>query len=182
NALKVSTAVRAGIERLAQTFPEGVTQIIPFDTTRFVQQSIREVIITLSEAAFLVLLVVFVFLQSWRATLIPIIAVPVSLIGGFAGKLYQQFAVTVATAVTISGVVALTLTPALCALLLKPQHIENRLFRPFNRGFAWLTRFYLASVRITARHRIIALLVFAGILGVDALLFRTVPGGFVPPE
>ena len=264
NALKVSTAVRAGIERLAQTFPEGVTQIIPFDTTRFVQQSIREVIITLSEAAFLVLLVVFVFLQSWRATLIPIIAVPVSLIGAFgglmlfgftlntltlfaivlatgivvddaivvlenverlmaekklspkeaaiesmrevtgaivaielvlvsvfvpvaflgglAGKLYQQFAVTVATAVTISGVVALTLTPALCALLLKPQHIENRLFRPFNRSFAWLTRFYLSCVRATARHRVIALLAFAAILGIDALLFRTVPSGFVPPE
>ena len=177
---------------------------------------------TLLEAAVLVILVVFVFLQSWRATLIPMIAVPVSLIGAFAGlylfgfsintltlfaivlatgivvddaivvlenverlmaerklspreaaiesmrevtgaiiaielvlcsvfipvaflgglagKLYQQFAVTVATAVVISGVVALTLTPALCALLLKPQHEESRLFRPFNRGFAWLTR------------------------------------------
>src|SRR5207244_231588 len=71
NALKVATAVRAGIARLAQSFPEGVTQIIPFDTTRFVQQSIHEVVITLVLAAILVLLVVFVFLQSWRATLIP---------------------------------------------------------------------------------------------------------------
>ena len=264
NALKVATAVRAGIARLAQSFPEGVTQIIPFDTTRFVQQSIHEVVITLVLAAILVLLVVFVFLQSWRATLIPMIAVPVSLIGAFAGlfmfgftlntltlfavvlatgivvddaivvlenverlmaekklspkdaaiesmrevtgaivaielvlisvfvpvaflgglagKLYQQFAVTVATAVTISGVVALTLTPAMCALLLKPQHIENRLFAPFNRAFAGLTRFYLACVRAAARHRVITLLAFVGILGVDALLFRTVPGGFVPPE
>jgi HAE1 family hydrophobic/amphiphilic exporter-1/multidrug efflux pump len=264
NALKVSTAVRAGIERLAQGFPQGVTQIIPFDTTRFVQQSIHEVVLTLSAAAVLVLLVVFVFLQSWRATLIPMIAVPVSLIGAFAGlfafgftlntltlfavvlatgivvddaivvlenverlmaekklspkdaaiesmrevtgaivaielvlvsvfvpvaflgglagKLYQQFAVTVATSVTISGLVALTLTPALCALLLKPQHIENRLFRPFNRGFEGLTRFYLACVRAVARHRVIGLLAFVAILGMDALLFRTVPGGFVPPE
>ncbi len=264
NALKVATAVRSGIERLSQSFPEGVTQIIPFDTTRFVQQSIHEVVITLTLAAFLVLLVVFVFLQSWRATLIPMIAVPVSLIGAFAGlfvfgftlntltlfavvlatgivvddaivvlenverlmaekklspkdaaiesmrevtgaivaielvlvsvfvpvaflgglagKLYQQFAVTVATAVTISGVVALTLTPAMCALLLKRQHIENRLFRPFNRAFAGLTRFYLTCVRAVARHRVIALLAFAAILGIDALLFRTVPGGFVPPE
>jgi HAE1 family hydrophobic/amphiphilic exporter-1/multidrug efflux pump len=264
NALKVATAVRSGIERLSQSFPEGVTQIIPFDTTRFVQQSIHEVVITLTLAAFLVLLVVFVFLQSWRATLIPMIAVPVSLIGAFAGlfvfgftlntltlfavvlatgivvddaivvlenverlmaekklspkdaaiesmrevtgaivaielvlvsvfvpvaflgglagKLYQQFAVTVATAVTISGVVALTLTPAMCALLLKPQHLENRLFRPFNRAFAGLTRFYLACVRAVAGHRVIALLAFAAILGIDALLFRTVPGGFVPPE
>jgi len=264
NALKVADAVRTGIARLAQDFPQGITQIIPFDTTRFVQASIREVIITLTEAAVLVLLVVFVFLQSWRATLIPIIAVPVSLIGAFgglllfgftlntltlfaivlatgivvddaivvlenverlmaekklspkeaaiesmrevtgaiiaielvlvsvfvpvaflgglAGKLYQQFAVTVATAVTISGLVALTLTPAMCALLLKPQHIENRLFRPFNRGFAWLTRTYLGGIRLTVRHAVIAVLIFVGILGADALLFRTVPSGFVPPE
>src|SRR5437667_10604361 len=89
--------------------------------------------------------------------------VPVAFLGVLAGKLYQQFAVTVATAVTISGVVALTLTPAMCALLLKPQHIENRLFRPFNRAFAGLTSFYLACVRVTARHRVIALLAFVGI-------------------
>jgi multidrug efflux pump len=264
NALKVADSVRSGIARLSQDFPQGVTQIIPFDTTRFVRQSIHEVIITLTEAAILVLLVVFVFLQSWRATLIPIIAVPVSLIGAFAGlllfgftlntltlfaivlatgivvddaivvlenverlmaekklspkdaaiesmrevtgaivaielvlvsvfipvaflgglagKLYQQFAVTVATAVTISGVVALTLTPALCALLLKRQHIENRFFRPFNRGFAWVTRTYLRGVRLTERHAIIAVLIFAAIIGVDALLFKIIPSGFVPPE
>ncbi len=84
--------------------------------------------------------------------------VPVAFFGGLAGKLYQQFAVTVATAVTISGLIALTLTPALCALLLKPQHIENRLFRPFNRGFAWLTRTYLGGVRLTVRHAVIAML------------------------
>ena len=264
NALKVANSVKAGIARLAQDFPEGVTQIIPFDTTRFVESSIHEVIITLLEAATLVLLVVFIFLQSWRATLIPIIAVPVSLIGAFgglllfgftintltlfaivlatgivvddaivvlenverlmaeknlspkdaavesmrevtgaivaielvlisvfvpvaflgglAGKLYQQFAVTVVTAVTISGLVALTLTPALCALLLKRQHIENRLFRPFNLGFAWLTRRYLDGVRLAIGHRAIALLMFAAVLGAAALLLRTVPGGFVPPE
>jgi hydrophobe/amphiphile efflux-1 (HAE1) family protein len=108
--------------------------------------------------------------------------VPVAFLGGLAGKLYQQFAVTVATAVTISGVVALTLTPAMCALLLKPQHIENRLFRPFNRSFAWLTRTYLGGVRLTVRHGIIAALIFAAIVGIDAVLFKVVPGGFVPPE
>ena len=264
NALKVGDAVRSGISRLAQDFPQGITQVVPFDTTRFVQQSIHEVVITLTEAAILVLLVVFVFLQSWRATLIPIIAVPVSLIGAFgglllfgftlntltlfaivlatgivvddaivvlenverlmaerklspkeaaiesmrevtgaivaielvlvsvfvpvaflgglAGKLYQQFAVTVATAVTISGLVALTLTPALCALLLRPQDLVHPLFRPFNNGFAWLTRTYLGAVRLTARHAVIALLIFAAILGVDGALFRYIPGGFVPPE
>jgi multidrug efflux pump len=264
NALKVADSVRVGIARLSQDFPQGVTQLIPFDTTRFVQQSIREVTITLLEAAALVLLVVFVFLQSWRATLIPIIAVPVSLIGAFAGllvfgftlntltlfaivlatgivvddaivvlenverlmaekhlspkdaaiesmkevtgaiiaielvlvsvfipvaflgglagKLYQQFAVTVATAVTISGVVALTLTPAMCAILLKRQHEENRLFRPFNRAFLWVTHRYLGGVKLAVGHRVIALITFAAILGLDALLLHIVPGGFVPPE
>ena len=264
NALKVADEVRSGIARLAQDFPQGILQIIPFDTTRFVQRSIHEVSITLLEAAALVLLVVFVFLQSWRATLIPIIAVPVSLIGSFAGliafgftlntltlfaivlatgivvddaivvlenverlmaerhlspkdaaiesmkevtgaivaielvlvsvfipvaflgglagKLYQQFAVTVATAVTISGLVALTLTPALCAIVLKRQHEENRLFRPFNRGFGWVTRRYLDAVRLAVGHRALALLAFAAILVVDAVLLRHVPGGFVPPE
>jgi HAE1 family hydrophobic/amphiphilic exporter-1/multidrug efflux pump len=264
NALKVADSVRSGIARLAQDFPQGITQVIPFDTTRFVQQSIHEVVITLTEAAILVLLVVFVFLQSWRATLIPIIAVPVSLIGAFgglllfgftlntltlfaivlatgivvddaivvlenverlmaekklspkeaaiesmrevtgaivaielvlvsvfvpvaflgglAGKLYQQFAVTVATAVTISGLVALTLTPALCALVLRPQDLVHPLFRPFNNGFAWLTRTYLGAVRMTARHAVVALLIFAAILGADGVLFKLIPGGFVPPE
>jgi HAE1 family hydrophobic/amphiphilic exporter-1/multidrug efflux pump len=264
NALKVAASVRTTMAKLAQDFPEGVSQVIPFDTTRYVQQSIHEVVITLIEAAMLVLLVVFVFLQSWRATLIPIIAVPVSLIGAFAGlwlfgftlntltlfaivlatgivvddaivvlenverlmaekklspkdasidsmrevtgaiiaielvlvsvfipvaflgglagKLYQQFAVTVAVAVTISGAVALTLTPAMCALLLKSQHLENRLFRPFNRSFAWVTQTYLRGVRVTTRHAVIAVLIFVAILGIDALLFKVVPGSFVPPE
>ncbi|MDH4101368.1 MAG: efflux RND transporter permease subunit, partial [Nitrospirota bacterium] len=213
NALEVAKNVKATIEDLKTKFPEGVAYMIPFDTTRFVEASIGEVIHTLVVAAILVLLVVFVFLQSWRATLIPMIAVPVSLIGAFAGlwlfgfsintltlfamvlaigivvddaiivlenverlmaerglaprdaaiaamkevqgaivaivlvlcavfipvaflgglagKLYQQFAVTVAISVIISGVVALTLTPALCALLLKPGHKESVLFRPF---------------------------------------------------
>ena len=65
------------------------------------------------------------------------------------------------------------MTPALCALLLKPQHIESRLFRPFNRGFAWLTRTYLGGVRLTVRHAVIAVLLFVGVFGADALLFRT---------
>ena len=107
--------------------------------------------------------------------------VPVAFLGGLAGKLYQQFAVTVVTAVTVSGLVALTLTPAMCALLLKPQHTENRLFRPFNLGFAWLTGRYL-GVRLAVNHRVAAILVFVAILGADALLLKRVPGGFVPPE
>jgi HAE1 family hydrophobic/amphiphilic exporter-1/multidrug efflux pump len=108
--------------------------------------------------------------------------VPVAFLGGLAGKLYQQFAVTVATAVIISGLVALTLTPALCALVLKRQHEENRVFRPFNRAFGWLTHRYLDGVRLAVNRRAIALGIFAAILALDALLLHQVPGGFVPPE
>ena len=264
NALEVAKSVRAQMTELQARFPEGVNYLIPFDTTRFVEESIREVVKTLLEAAALVILVVFVFLQSWRATLIPVIAVPVSLIGAFAGlylfhftintltlfaivlatgivvddaivvlenverlmseqklsphdaavesmrevtgaiiaielvlcsvfipvaflgglagKLYQQFAVTVATAVVISGVVALTLTPALCALLLKAQHEESRLFRPFNRAFAWISRTYLSGVNLVLRRTVAGLLIFAIIIGAGALLFKRVPGAFVPSE
>src|SRR4051812_10425282 len=264
NALQVADAVRAGVATMAKSFPQGVEYLIPFDTTRFVEASIHEVIVTLLIAAALVLAVVFVFLQSWRATLIPFIAVPVSLIGAFAGlylfgftintltlfaivlatgivvddaivvlenverlmaerglspreaaiesmrevtgaiiaielvlisvfvpvaflgglagKLYQQFAVTVVTAVAISGLVALTLTPALCALLLKPAHGESRVFRPFNRGFAWVTGKYLSGVRFGLSKVLLALAGFAVIVGASVWLFRVVPGSFVPPE
>ena len=264
NALAVAAAVRAQMADIKARFPEGVNYLIPFDTTRFVQESIHEVVKTLLEAAALVILVVFLFLQSWRPTLIPIIAVPVSLIGAFAGlyafhftintltlfaivlatgivvddaivvlenverlmserkltpraaaiesmrevtgaiiaielvlcavfipvaflgglagKLYQQFAVTVATTVVISGVVALTLTPALCALILKPAHEEAALFRPFNRGFAWLTRTYIGGVNAALRRSIASLLIFAIIIGAGVVLFKKVPGAFVPSE
>ena len=264
NALKVAEAVRKTMDEMAKGFPQGVTYLVPFDTTRFVVASINEVIHTLLIAAFLVLLVVFLFLQNWRATLIPIIAVPVSLIGAFAGlyafgfsintltlfamvlaigivvddaivvlenverlmaerhlapldaaieamrevsgavvaivlvlcavfipvaflggiagRLYQQFAVTVAISVVISGVVALTLTPALCALLLKPTHKESALFRPFNRAFAALTAFYIGGVRLVLKHAIVSLLLFAGVMGSSVWLVRTIPGSFVPSE
>ncbi len=264
NALKVAEAVRVTMGEVSKTFPQGISYIIPFDTTRFVQASITEVIHTLLIAAGLVLLVVFVFLQSWRATLIPIIAVPISLIGAFAGlyafgfsintltlfamvlaigivvddaivvlenverlmgergltprqaaieamkevsgaivaivlvlcavfipvaflggiagKLYQQFAVTVAIAAIISGLVALTLTPALCALLLKPTHKESPIFRPFNLGFAGMTQAYIAGVRFILKHGVIALLVFATILAGAVWLIRTTPRSFVPSE
>ena len=264
NALEVAESVRVKMDELKGRFPEGMEYVIPFDTTRFVSASIDEVVKTLVEAMILVLIVVFVFLQNWRATLIPMIAVPISLIGtfaglyvfgfsintltlfamvlsigivvddaivvlenverlmseqklkpfdaavqamrevsgavvaivlvlcavfipvaflgGIAGRLYQQFAVTVAISVVISGIVALTLTPALCALLLKPTHEENRWFRPFNRGFAWFTRSYTNTVGLTMRHGIIGALVFAGIIALSALLLRVIPGSFVPAE
>lgn len=264
NALDTAEAIKAKMEELKQRFPEDMDYRIPYDTSDFVKASIGEVVHTLGEAMILVVLVVFLFLQSWRATLIPLIAVPISLIGtfaglwvfgfsintltlfamvlaigivvddaivvlenierlmsqeklsplnaaiksmqqvssavvaivlvlcavfipvafmgGIAGELYRQFAVTVAVAVVISGIVALTLTPALCAILLKHVHGESKLFRPFNRGFDKLTNFYTSVVGLTLRHRIIGAIVFVGIIAAGVYLFRIVPTGFVPPE
>jgi hydrophobe/amphiphile efflux-1 (HAE1) family protein len=264
NALATAEAVRSKMDELKERFPEGMDYVIPYDTTHFVSASIKEVVKTLAEAMLLVLAVVFIFLQSWRATLIPMIAVPISLIGSFAGlwlfgfsinmltlfamvlaigivvddaivvlenverlmaeeklppkqaaikamkqvtgaliaivlvlcavfipvaflggiagQLYKQFAVTVAVAVVLSGVVALTLTPALCALLLKAQHTENKWFAPFNRAFARFTAGYTGAVGFTLKHGIVGALVFALIIGSTAAFFRIIPGGFVPAE
>jgi HAE1 family hydrophobic/amphiphilic exporter-1/multidrug efflux pump len=264
NALDTKNALVAKMEELKKHFPEGMDYVVPYDTSLFVKASMWEVVKTLGEAMVLVLLVVYLFLQSWRATLIPIVAVPISLIGtfaglwvfgfsintltlfamvlsigivvddaivvlenierlmdeeklpplkaairsmeqvasavvaivlvlcavfvpvafmgGIAGELYRQFAVTVAVAVTISGLVALTLTPALCAILLKHTHGESAFFRAFNKGFHRLTDFYILMVSTTLRHRIIGAVVFLGIVALSAYLFETVPEGFVPPE
>jgi len=264
NALEVADRVRTRMEELKQKFPSGMDYVIPFDTTKFVQASINEVVHTLIEALILVAVVVFIFLQNWRATLIPLIAVPVSLIGtfaglwvfgfsintltlfamvlaigivvddaivvlenverlmweenmapraaaieamrevssaviaivlvlcavfipvaflgGIAGKLYQQFAVTVAISVTLSGIVAMTLTPALCALLLKNKHEEPAIFRPFNRLFNAFTNSYTGMVNKTLHHRIIGTVACTIIVGGSIFMFRAVPGGFVPAE
>ena len=264
NALSVADRVRTTMEGVKKKFPPGIDYVIPFDTTKFVNASIKEVVTTLIEAMLLVALVVYVFLQNWRATLIPLIAVPVSLIGtfaglwlfgfsvntltlfamvlsigivvddaivvlenverlmaerhlapkeaayeamrevsgavvaivlvlsavfipvaflgGIAGKLYQQFAVTVALSVVLSGVVALTLTPALCAVLLKPTHTEPKAFRWFNKAFGALTEGYAKLVDKTLHHRILGTSVFAAVIVASIVLFRLVPGGFVPPE
>src|SRR5687768_14315295 len=264
NALETAEAIKAKMDELKQHFPEGMDYELPYDTSHFVKASIWEVVKTLGEAMILVVLVVYLFLQSWRATLIPIIAVPISLIGtfaglwmfgfsintltlfamvlsigivvddaivvlenierliteeklpplyaaiksmqqvssavvaivlvlcavfvpvaflgGIAGELYRQFAVTVAVAVVISGVVALTLTPALCAILLKSVHDESKFFKPFNRGFERLTNFYTRTVNLTLHHRIISTIVFGAIILFVVILLRTVPGSFVPAE
>ncbi len=264
NALDTAEAIKLKLEELKKRFPKGMDYAIPYDTSDFVQSSINEVLKTLGEAMILVILVVFLFLQSWRATLIPIIAVPISLIGtfaglwilgfsintltlfamvlsvgivvddaivvlenierlmkeeklspinaaiksmqqvssavvamtlvlvavfvpvaflgGIAGELYRQFAVTVAVAAVLSGVVALTLTPALCSLLLKHTHIESKAFRYFNRFFTGLTAFYIRMVRLTLRHKIIGSIAFAGVIGFVVLMLKIIPGSFVPPE
>src|SRR6185369_10402128 len=264
NALETAAAIRSKMDELKLRFPQGMDYVIPYDTTLFVSASIREVVHTLGEAMLLVLAVVFIFLQSWRATLIPMIAVPISLIGSFAGlwlfgfsinmltlfamvlaigivvddaivvlenverlmaeeklspkeaavkamsqvqsalvaivlvlcsvfipvaflggiagQLYKQFAVTVAVAVVLSGVVALTLTPALCALLLKAQHTENKWFAPFNRLFERFTGFYVNTVSLTLKHGIIGAIIFALVVAATFAYFRVIPGGFVPAE
>jgi len=269
NALNVADGIRTKMELLKQEqFPDDVDYLIPYDTTRFVSASIQEVTNTLIEAAVIVLLVVFIFLQNWRATVIPMIAVPVSLIGtfaglwlfgfsintltlfamvlvvgividdaivvlenverlmrerklkpfaaaveamrevqnavigivlalvavfvpvaflgGIAGQLYRQFAVTVAIAVVLSGVVALTLTPALCALMLKPRSEDedqpSKLFKPFNRGFEWVTERFLSAVGMVVHWRVAAISFFILLLVVVGALFVHIPGSFVPAE
>ena len=264
NALDTAQAIKSKMTELKKRFPEGVEWEVPYDTSNFVKSSIIEVLKTLGEAMLLVVLVVFLFLQSWRATLIPLIAVPISVVGtfaglwifgfsintltlfamvlsigivvddaivvlenverlmaeeklspikaavksmeqvsaavvaivmvlcavfipvaflgGIAGEMYKQFAVTVAVAVVISGVVALTLTPALCAILLKSVHEESAFFKPFNRGFAKLTNLYIRTVNLTLHHKFIGSLVFGLIIVLVAVLLRAVPGSFVPPE
>jgi HAE1 family hydrophobic/amphiphilic exporter-1/multidrug efflux pump len=264
NALDTANAIKAKMDELKQRFPEGMDYVVPYDTSLFVKASIWEVVKTLGEAMVLILLVVYLFLQSWRATLIPIIAVPISLVGtfaglwvfgfsintltlfamvlsigtvvddaiivlenierlmeeeklspikasikameqvsgaivaivlvlcavfvpvaflgGIAGELYRQFAVTVAVAVVISGVVALTLTPALCAILLKKTHGESAFFKAFNRGFHNFTEFYTRTVELTIRHKITGTLVFIGFIAIAIYLLKIVPGSFVPPE
>ena len=265
NALDTAESVRAAMERLAQRFPEGITYKIPYDTTKFVQISIDEVIKTFFEALLLVVLVVFVFLQNWRATLIPVLAIPVSLVGtfagmyalgfsinlltlfglvlaigivvddaivvienvervmrtkklnareaaieameevtgpiiaivlvlcavfvpvgflgGLAGEMYKQFAITIAVSVVISGIVALTLSPALCALMLKPDHSEPAApFRAFNRFFDKLTDAYGAGVAFFLKRSVIGLLLFGGMIAIMAVLFTRVPGSLVPDE
>jgi multidrug efflux pump len=265
NALQVANAVRETMDRLSQRFPEGLRYDIPFNTTRFIEVSVEEVIKTFVEAIGLVVLVVFVFLQNLRATVIPVIAVPVSIVGtfagmyllgfsinlftlfglilaigivvddaivvlenverimasegkgpreaslqamrevsgpvvaivlvlcavfvpvsflgGLAGELYRQFAVTIAVSVVISGIVALTLTPALCALLLRPGHSRPWLpFRLFNRLFDWATERYTGGVAFLLRHAAVALVVVGAILGATWYLFGRVPSSLVPQE
>ncbi|MET3118301.1 multidrug efflux pump [Undibacterium sp. GrIS 1.8] len=265
NALDTRKALEATLQDLKSKFPEGMEYATPYDTTPFVTESIAEVLKTLGEAMVLVFIVVYLFLQSWRATIIPTLAVPVSLIGtmaglhllgysintltlfgmvlaigivvddaivvlenverlmneegmtpkdaaieamhevtgpviaivlvlvaafgpiaflgGLAGELYRQFSVTISIAVVLSGIVALTLTPALCAILLKPgaeQH--NRFFTWFNGAFLRLTKRYTNGVTFFLRRSVLGVMVFGGMLVVTGVLWKTVPGGLVPDE
>ncbi len=255
NALETMKRIREEMKSLSNIFPAGVSSDIPYDTTRFIEVSIQQVVKTLVEALILVILVVYLFLQSWRATIIPAVAVPVSLIGTFAGmaalgfsintltlfgmvlaigivvddaivvvenvarhiqegrlpreaaklamtevtgpvialvvvlaavflpvaflggitgELYQQFAITITLAVVLSGVVALTLSPALCALMLKPeQERENRFWKRFNQGFVWTQNRYVGTVGTMLKHSVLSLAIFGVLLLISGGLFKS---------
>jgi hydrophobe/amphiphile efflux-1 (HAE1) family protein len=275
NALTLSNEVRATMKELSRTFPQGLTYEITYDPTVFVRNAIRAVVDTLFEAILLVVLVVVVFLQSWRASVVPLVAVPVAIIGtlaallllgfsinsltlfglvlatgivvddaivvvenierkmeeglepraaahaamaevtrpiisimlvlcavfvpvtflaGITGQFYRQFAVTIAASTIISTFNSLTLSPALAALLLRPKHappdafqrlIDRVLGKPFavfNRVFERVSHGYAARVADVARWRRVILGVFVLLLVSTWLMFRIVPGGFIPPQ
>lgn len=265
NALATMESVKSTMVELSKNFPSGITFDVPYDTTKFINVSVEEVIHTFIEAILLVIIVVFIFLQNWRATLIPLIAVPISIIGTFAGMyvlgfsinmltlfglvlaigivvddaivvlenverlmseeklsphdaavksmaevtspiiaivlvlcavfipvsfmgglagiMYKQFAITVAISVVISGLVALTLTPALCSLLLKPTHKEPIApFRAFNKLFDAITDLYMHGVKFFIRYVAIGIAIFIFVCGSVFYLFEKVPSALVPAE
>ena len=264
NALSTMLGVRAALEDLKTAFPKGVRYVLPVDTTKFIKVSIEEVAKTFAEAILLVLAVVLIFLGSWRAALIPLIAVPVAIIGTFTGLLllgfsintltlfalvlaigivvddaivvvenverimheehlapreatikamdqvtgpiiaivlvlssvylpvaflggstgvmYRQFGITIAISVAISGLVALTLSPALCRLLLKPNHNKIFVFRWFDSAFKSFTNLFAFSARWVIRLGVISVLVFGVLLWATYSLFQIIPTAFVPQE
>jgi hydrophobe/amphiphile efflux-1 (HAE1) family protein len=265
NALEVGNATDARMAELAVDFPAGLDYGAPYDTTTYIRVSIREVVTTLVEAMLLVFAVVFVFLQNWRATIIPMLAVPVSLIGtlaamllfgfsintltlfgmvlaigivvddaivvlenverimategleppeathkamqqvtrpviaivfvltavflpvaflgGLVGEMYRQFAVTIAVSVAISGFVALTLTPALCASVLRHEDVmKHGVLERFNLWFARMTGKYANGVGYLMRHTTLALALVAVMLVATFALFKAVPTALAPKE
>jgi len=270
NAVETAEGIYAALEQLKADFPNDMDYVINYETVTVIQESISNVLHTLVEALILVTLVVFIFLQSWRATLIPILAIPVSIIGtfiffnlfgfsinnltmlafvlaigivvddaivvveavqhyidhdrlsakeatrramkeitapviaialilaavfvpvgfipGMVGQLYQQFAITIAVSVLLSAFVALSLTPALCALLLRPSQFNekstgiNRLFYKFNVWFERVTKRYSHAVRATIKRAPLAIIILICIYVGTVGLFSTKPTGFIPTE
>ncbi len=267
NALDTAERVKSRIEEFSHFFPEGVTYVIPYDTTPFISISINEVQTTLFEAIGLVFVVMLLFLQNIRATIIPTLAVPVVLLGTFGilslagftinvltmlamvlaigllvddaivvvenverimedegldpreatrksmdqitgaligvalvlsavfvpmaffggstGVIYRQFSITIVSAMLLSVLVALTLTPALCATLLRSkhgQHSRKGLFGWFNRGFDFLSRSYVGTVVYAVRRPLRSLLIYLLVGGGIGWLFLHTPTGFLPDE
>ncbi|MDE7129997.1 MAG: efflux RND transporter permease subunit, partial [Alistipes sp.] len=265
NAIEVAAAVKEAMKEISSSFPEGITYDIPFDMTTYISASIHHVYRTLFEALLLVILVVYLSLQSWRATLIPIIAVPISLIGtfgvmlvcgfslnlltllglilaigivvddaivvvenvdrimeqehlspyeatkkamkglggaliamslvlcavfvpvsflaGITGTLYRQFTITIAVSVIISTVVALTLSPVMCSLFLRPSHSrKNRFFRRINHALARGNKFYGRMIVGALTHSRRMFAAFGIILVGIWLMNRLLPQSFMPQE
>lgn len=270
NALETAKGVYQAMDQLKKSFPKDVDYIVPFESVSVVKVSIDEVVKTLLEALSLVIIVVFLFLQSWRATLIPVLAIPVSIIGTFAffvplgftintltmfgfvlaigivvddaivvveavqhnidheklsakeatfkamkdisgpvvaialilaavfipvgfipgivGRLYQQFAITIAISVLISAFIALSLTPALCSLMLKPMRLNkkssgiNKFFFVFNEWFQRTTSSYTNGVTKAIKLAPLALILLGCIFLGTGLLFNHKPTGFIPTE
>jgi HAE1 family hydrophobic/amphiphilic exporter-1 len=267
NALEVADNIKKTMEDLKTRFPRDMDYKVSLDTTLPVTEGINEIVHTLLEAVVLVIIVVFVFLQNWRATLIPLMTVPVSLVGAFmffpllgfsinvlsllglvlaigivvddaivvveavmhhiehgldpkaatlkameevsgpvvaigliltavfvpvgfmggiTGRLYQQFAITIAISVLLSVVNALTLSPALSALLLKPPSGKKSVLTPFyngfNRVFGSLTNGYISFTTVLVRKFVIALVLIGGMVWLTIGFLQRIPGGFVPEE
>ncbi len=275
NAVETAKAIRSRMEELKRDFPKGVDYRLVYDTTVFIDESVKSVFHTLYEAIILVFIVVLVFLQNWRATIIPMIAVPVSLVGTFAvmallgfslnnlslfglvlaigivvddaivvvenverhlamgksprdaardamtevtgpviaialvlcavfvptafmagisGEFYKQFALTIAASTVISAFNSLTLSPAMCALMLHGHHAKKDAFTRlfdlalgwFFKGFNWVfdraTTLYGYAVGMMLRLSVIMLLVYGGLIGLTVLGFKAVPTGFIPEQ
>jgi HAE1 family hydrophobic/amphiphilic exporter-1 len=265
NAMQIADDVRKIMEQLKRDFPQGLEYKAIYEISRFISSSIHEVVKTLFEAFILVFIVVFIFLQNWKTTLIPAITIPVSLIGtfsvmallgfsinmvtlfgmvlaigivvddaivvvenvernmteyglgpkeasiramdevtgpiigitlvlmavfvpaafmgGITGELYRQFSLTIAITTFFSAINALTLSPALCALLLKPEHgTKNFIFRGFNSVFDKITASYSRIVVLGLRKLGLAMVLFVGLLVLTGYGFMVVPTGFVPLE
>jgi len=265
NALDAMKAVKAELKHLAKRMPDDVQYKIIYDTTKYVSAAIDEIILTLGIVCLLVIGVVFIFLQDWRATLIPALTIPVSLIGTFAvllamgysantislfalimaiglvvddaivvvenvyrvmdkkklspkaatmqamgqvtgpivattlvllavfvpvafmpgitGQLYKQFAITICTSMVISAVSALTLSPALCTVLLRePKVIRHGPLAWFSRALGASRKIYTACTAWLIRRLIVALVIFVGVLGAGYFLFTHSPTSFLPPE
>ena len=264
NALATSALIKAELVKISEKLPQGYKIVYPRDNTPFVQESIKEVIKTLLEAIILVVLVMFIFLQSWRATLIPTITVPIVILGTFAvlnvlgmsintltlfalvlaigllvddaivvvenverlmheqgltakeasiesmqemtgaligitvvltavfipmafftgstGVIYRQFSITLVAAMTLSLLVALILTPALCAIILKPNPKPMRWATWFNEKLENLKLAYITLIKKTLNLKWVVLTLLVGLMAVFALTYRTLPTSFIPSE
>ncbi|MDR0932730.1 MAG: efflux RND transporter permease subunit, partial [Victivallales bacterium] len=264
NALQVLGEVKKELRNLEKNFPDGMTWQFGYDSTDFVRMTMNEIAETLVITFILVVAITWLFLQDWRATIVPSVAIPVSLIGtfifldwfgmsintlsmfalilvigsvvddaicvtescvrmiqeehlspydaaiktmqqltgalistvlvvvavyapiafygGMVGEIYMQFAVTMCVALVLSGINSLTLSPALCALVLRPHKEPRGLYHWFNIGLVWTRNGYIAFAKLMVRRAVLTIVLFAAILSANYFVFKELPGGFLPEE